>query len=289
MQELAQHTTQVELTAETLAQRAEEIRKLSLVASEASYGVIITDAEGRADWVNESFTQMTGFTSAEIVGQMAWPFLYGPNTDSEAVKNIREQIDQVQHVSAELVNYTKDGRKYWTSLKIEPVFGENGALTNFISTQTNISERKEREIELRRAKEESESANRAKSQFLANMSHEIRTPLNGILGFTELLCVTKGITESEREDYLNTISTSGRHLLSLINDILDISKIEAGHLLVEKVRCSPHQIIAEVVSVLRVPACREGDLPRLSLGKRRPGIHRNGSIPTEAIADEFAW
>jgi PAS domain S-box-containing protein len=258
MHELARHTTQVELTAETLAQRAEEIRKLSLVASEASYGVIITDRQGRAEWVNESFTQMTGFTAADILGNEPWSLLYGPHTDSETVKHIREQIQLSQRVSAELVNHTKDGREFWTSLKIEPVYGNDGQLTNFISTQTDISERKVRESELRRAKEESELANRAKSQFLANMSHEIRTPLNGILGFTELLRVAGGISEAERQDYLQSISTSGRHLLTLINDILDISKIEAGHLLVETVRCSPHQIIAEVVSVLRVPAQEKG-------------------------------
>jgi signal transduction histidine kinase/CheY-like chemotaxis protein/HPt (histidine-containing phosphotransfer) domain-containing protein len=117
----------------------------------------------------------------------------------------------------------------------------------------------EREVELRRARDESESANRAKTQFLANMSHEIRTPLNGILGFTELMRRASGdMTEAERQEHLEAIGTSGRHLLTLINDILDISKIEAGHLQVENLQCSPHQIIAEVVSVLRVPAEEKG-------------------------------
>ncbi|MEX2172542.1 MAG: response regulator [Pirellulales bacterium] len=259
MHELARHTTQVELTAETLAQRAEEIRKLSLVASEARYGVVITDPQQRAEWVNDSFIQMTGFTAGEIIGREPWTLLHGPHTDPVTAERVREQLRQQRSVGVELINYAKDGREFWTSLKIEPVFDEDGRLTNFISTQTNISDRKEREAELRRAKEESESANRAKSQFLANMSHEIRTPLNGILGFTELLRVAAaGISETERQDYLQTISSSGRHLLTLINDILDISKIEAGHLLVENVRCSPHQIIAEVVSVLRVPAQEKG-------------------------------
>ena len=258
MHELARHTTQVELTAETLAQRAEEIRKLSLVASEARYGVVITDPQQRAEWINESFAEMTGFTAGEIIGREPWTLLHGPHTDPVTAERVREQLGQQRSVGAELINYAKDGREFWTSLKIEPVFDEDGRLTNFISTQTNISDRKEREAELRRAKEESESANRAKSQFLANMSHEIRTPLNGILGFTELLRVAAGISEVERQDYLQSISSSGRHLLTLINDILDISKIEAGHLLVEQVQCSPHQIIAEVVSVLRVPAQEKG-------------------------------
>ena len=105
------------------------------------------------------------------------------------------------------------------------------------------------------AQQAAEAANVAKSRFLANMSHEIRTPLNAVIGFTDLLRKSGNrCDEAEREDYLETIHNSGKHLLSLINDILDLSKIEADRLEVEEVRCSPHAIISEIVSVLRVKA-----------------------------------
>lgn len=111
---------------------------------------------------------------------------------------------------------------------------------------------------LQTAQQMAEFANRSKSQFLANMSHEIRTPLNGILGFTELLRdADEGDTEQRRE-FLDIIHSSGQHLLRLINDILDLSKIEANQLVIDRTCCSPQQIIAEVLSVLRVKAAEKG-------------------------------
>ena len=111
-------------------------------------------------------------------------------------------------------------------------------------------------VELESARDSAEAANSAKSQWLANMSHEIRTPLNAILGFTELL--RSSADESERKEYLDIIHGSGQHLVSLIDDILDLSKIEAEHMEVEKIDCSAHQLIAEVMAVMCVRANEKG-------------------------------
>lgn len=118
-----------------------------------------------------------------------------------------------------------------------------------------VSTRRKAQLELIRARDQAESANRAKSMFLANISHEIRTPLNTILGFTELL---QRETVSDRPEnwteHLEMIHSSGRHLLDLINDVLDLSKIEVGQMDVERVPCSPHEIIAQVISFCRIAA-----------------------------------
>lgn len=132
--------------------------------------------------------------------------------------------------------------------------------------------------DLREARDAAEAANEAKSRWLANMSHEIRTPLNAILGFTQLL--RNGAdhgNETERREFLETIHSSGQHLLQLVNDILDISKIEADRMVMEKAPCSPHDVLSEVISVLQVRATEKG----LALKYNWRG-QVSGSIVTDA-------
>lgn len=132
-----------------------------------------------------------------------------------------------------------------------------GVIADTIALGIERFDEEQKRIQAMAAKAIAEDASRAKSEFLAHMSHEIRTPLNGILGFTEL--VRRGVgSQEEREEYLETIASSGRHLLSLIDDVLDLSKIEAGRMDFERIQCSPHRILAEVLSVLRVRAQEKG-------------------------------
>ena len=139
------------------------------------------------------------------------------------------------------------------------------ALSSEEMRQLNESLRRASESELaierdklQRAKEEAESANRAKSQFLANISHEIRTPLNAILGFAQIMIADDDGSNMQRIDCLETINSSGKHLLTLVNDLLDLAKIEANQIQIERILCSPHQILAEVTSTLRVRARERG-------------------------------
>ncbi len=122
----------------------------------------------------------------------------------------------------------------------------------------DVTQLEETQQELSRSKEAADAANRAKSDFLARMSHEIRTPMNAILGFTDVLRRGFANDARERQEYLDTIHASGEHLLNLINDILDLSKVESGRLEVERIACSPLKLMHEAVTVLRGQAEKKG-------------------------------
>ncbi len=266
-----------DITEERAAQ--EQISKLSLVASKTRHSVIIAGPDGLIQWVNDGFTNLTGYTPDEAIGCKPGDLLQGPDTDRDTIRLIRERVRDKKGVSVEILNYHRDGRSYWISLEIDPVFNLDGELTHFMATQADISERKRRAADLENATKAAEAANLAKSQFLANMSHEIRTPLNGILGFTEILLRDR-VTEDELEEHLQTIRRSGKHLLGLINDILDISKIEADQMTIEKIPCSPQQLLSEVVSVLRVGAMEKG----IGLDYRWEGV-----IPETITSDTYRF
>lgn len=219
-------------TRAALLAREREARKLAAVAEHARDVVMITDPEGLTIWVNRAFEQLTGYTRDEILGRKP-SILQGSGTDPVTVKQISEALKARKPIKTEILNYTKSGRPYWIEIDIAPVFDEAGTLTDFIAVERDISGRVERETELRlhseaveRARLLAEASDRAKSDFLANMSHEIRTPINGIMGFNQLLVRTT--LDAQQREYVDIIESSSNYLLHLVNELLDMSKIESG-------------------------------------------------------------
>ena len=148
---------------------------------------------------------------------------------------------------------TANGRMSF-NVNCSPLVGSEGQHRGTLVTFDDVTQLEEKKQQLSLARDDAESANRAKSDFLANMSHEIRNPMNAIVGFTDILRRGMAVDIETRQEYLNTIHTSGEHLVGLINDILDLSKIEAGKLELEIQQCRPHQLLAEIVNVLGMKA-----------------------------------
>jgi PAS domain S-box-containing protein len=211
----------------------EELRKLSRVVEQSPATVIITNIEGAIEYVNPKFVETTGYTREEAVGQTPRVLKSGthpPAFYEELWRKIR--AGNVWH--GEFCNKKKNGELYFESAAITPIRNEQGRITHFVAIKEDITGQRRIADELRNAKDAAEAANRAKSDFLANMSHELRTPLGAIIGFSELLEEKLfGDLNLKQEEYVRDILESGRHLLSVINDILDLAKVEAGKMALE--------------------------------------------------------
>ena len=367
-------------------QQEEQLKLLAKVVAEANDMVVITEAEPkdppgpRIVFVNDAFERVTGFSREEAIGNTP-RMLQGPQSDRAALDRIRNAMKKWQPVHEEVLNYTKDGREFWSDLQIYPLANASGWYTHWIAIQRDITEAKrnqillatkerelqllidsvpamigywdnnlinhygnqaygewfaidsatmpgmhirdvigeeryeanlpyieaalrgqrqrfEREIptpegrmryaqaeyvpdvqkgvvrgfyavvfdvselkqtqlELMAARDAAQAASVAKSQFLATMSHELRTPLNGIMGNAQLLMMDD-VREGDRVDYAHTVLTSGQTLLVLINDILDLAKIEAGKLELESIKVSPLQIMAHAQELFSQAAHAKG-------------------------------
>ena len=218
------------ITEQKLAE--EEIRKLSRSVEQTPNVIIITDLNANIEYVNPRFTEITGYTACEVIGKNPRMFRSG-NTPIEVYKDLWDTIKKGKEWHGEWQNRKKNGDLYWESANIFPLKDDEGKITHFIGMKEDISNRKKMDQELIKAKEKAEESDKLKSAFLANMSHEIRTPMNAILGFSQLLS-ENDTTESEQEHYISLIQNNGKDLMNIIDDIIDISKIEAGQLKISK-------------------------------------------------------
>ncbi|MVM37525.1 PAS domain S-box protein [Spirosoma sp. HMF3257] len=180
----------------------------------------------------ERFCQMLGYTEDELLGKNAADLLVQPEF-KPVIDQQQGQRKQGNAGSYELALTRKDGSRIWVLVSGVPIMDEHGILVGSMGIHYDLSERKRLEEELALARQIAEEARHTEKQFLANMSHEIRTPLNAILGFSNLLETTT--LDAEQTEFASFIRTAGKNLLNIVNDILDISKIEAGMLPLESI------------------------------------------------------
>ncbi len=204
------------------------LRLLNRAVEQSPVSMIITDIKGRIEYVNPMFTRITGYDFEEVKGRNP-RILKSGHHSAQFYKEIWETILAGNDWVGELRNKKKDGSLYWIDAAISSIYNSQGEMTHFVSVREDITQKKNLIEDLILAKGKAEESDRLKSSFLANMSHEIRTPMNGIIGFLELLKESE-LDAVVREEYLQVVRGSGDRLMSTLNDIIEISKIEAGHI-----------------------------------------------------------
>ncbi|NLP56653.1 PAS domain-containing hybrid sensor histidine kinase/response regulator [Lutibacter sp. B1] len=231
-------TEEIKIQSDTILENVESI-------------VLVSDIDGKVLYASPSVEKMIGYSKDEIMGDKWWKVTYSSPYDASRVKEaIYKYVFLNEKGFVDIFKQkikTTNGNYKWIEWQIS-----KGVNETYISIGTDITNRILTDIELQKAKESAEESLKVKNEFLANMSHEIRTPLNAVIGFTDLLLET-GLT-SEQKQYVETMRNSGEILLSLINNVLDLSKLESSKLEVENIPFNLHNRLHEVVSLMKIKA-----------------------------------
>ncbi len=230
-------------------------QKYQAIIENMSLGLVEVDLDYRVRHVNDSFCEIVGYEEQEMIQTSIFSLICGAN-DSNLLRN--KQIERLQGLSDvyEAQMITKNGIVKWLLIGGAPLYDENNTVTGTTGIFMDITHQKQLEINLREAKKQAEESSKAKEMFLANMSHEIRTPMNAILGMSQLLAKTP--LSKTQDNYLNAISTSAENLLVIINDVLDLSKIDAGKLTIEHIGFSTEALCQQIEKTLHYKAEEKG-------------------------------
>ncbi|MCG6868096.1 MAG: PAS domain S-box protein, partial [Gammaproteobacteria bacterium] len=251
----------------------DRLRKLAQAVEQSPENIVITNLDAEIEYVNQAFLDTTGYGLEDVIGANT-KILQSGKTPRESYRRMWASLSKGEQWKGEFVNRRKNGDEYIEFARIAPLRGPDGTVTHYVAVKEDITEKKrvaseldehrhhledlveKRTAELADARQRAEAANQAKSSFLANMSHEIRTPMNAIIGLTHLL--QNAGPPPEQSMRLSKIDAAAGHLLAIINDILDISKIEAGKLVLEQSDFHLDAIFDHIRSLLREQARGKG-------------------------------
>lgn len=222
-----------------------------LILQSVSDGIFGIDRDGNTLFVNPAAARMVGYSADELLGKSVHDLTHhtrpdGSHYPADECLNYRVMQNGQASSASDDLYWRKDGTSFPVEFRSSPMI-DQGKITGLVIAFTDITQRKETEAAFMEAKEVAEAANRAKTEFLANMSHEIRTPMNGVIGMAQLLRMTP--LNEEQQEYLSSIELSSENLLSLINDILDLSKVESGRVELENIDFSLARCVSDIVTM----------------------------------------
>ncbi|WP_276348759.1 PAS domain S-box protein [Daejeonella sp. JGW-45] len=254
----------------------EQLLLVSLVASKTINGVAISNSEGKIKWVNDALENLTGYTLEDFKNTRPGDLLAGEGTDKVLLEAARRQASECKPSNIELLSYKKDGSPIWLSISNTPTFNKDGSLDQQVEIINDISERKLAEAELIKTREEALQLSKAKETFLSVMSHEIRTPLNAVIGMSHIL-MDDNPTESQKEN-LKILGFSAQNLLKLINDILDFTKIETGHMVLESANVNLKELVSQTLNSLQFKTADRPVALRSEIDHRIPTFVKGDNI-----------
>ncbi|MDA5557603.1 PAS domain-containing hybrid sensor histidine kinase/response regulator [Shimia sp. MMG029] len=253
----------------------DQLRKLSMVARSSNDTVILMSADRTVEWVNEAFTDLSGVSFQEAVGRNIYDLIRITDSNADDFDEVAAAAKRGAPLRTELHNRQNNGRDLWIDFQLLPIKSAAGDIEFFVTIARDITAVKEHSESLRQAREAAEEVAKAKSSFLANMSHEIRTPLTGIIGMADLLTETE--QSPEQRTFTQTIVSSSRSLLTIINDILDLSKLDAGKLALSDTRFETRSCFGDVIRLLTPAAQEKGNALKLWI---------DDGVPAQLISDD---
>lgn len=259
-----------------------QTKRLAIATEESPASIVITDPLGSIEYVNRKFSEVSGYSKAEVLGKNP-RILRDPRSQVTDYEAMWDNLTSGECWNGEFQNRHKNGSVYWESAQIAPIKDANGVIVSYVAVKEDITQRREQQHRLERLNldlqvmaQEAKVSNEAKSHFIANISHEIRTPMNGVIGMSQLLGETR--LSEEQKEYVHLLQDCSNTLLRTINQILDISKIEKNGIHLDSAEFSLQGMLSKLRSTYLIEACRKSLAYSQEIAE---------GVPAQVIGDEF--
>jgi PAS domain S-box-containing protein len=233
-------------------EQEERLYLLSLIAEKNINSVIIADKEGKVEWVNASFTKMAGYSIEEMRGRRPGEVLQGPETDLQTVQYMREQVQKGLSFQCEIINYAKNGEKYWVAIQGQALYSKDNEIIKYFAIEENITDKKALENQREKLAQRLAISNKELEDYAHVVSHDLKSPLRSIHSLVSWIKEDNGKELSDQAlDYFTLIENKVEKMDHLIDGILTYAKIDKINVVQEKVNV--HEIVENIIKIIHIP------------------------------------